>query len=303
MGVSEVESNGGAARKGVAEGGVGAPAYLLAVIAVPVELGVGERRVDVDRPVDLPRPDVVLQETERAGLTAQLDAARVVPRLADEVDRSAQRVPAIRERVGAFVDLDALGRQELEGLEVAEPIRLPVDEAIDEDVDAAQVKVVTESGAANRELALVGGAEARPDHEARDEVEHVLEVGPTRLLDRRLVDDRGAARNARELLAGFLVGARAVRRHSDAFDHDGLEPGRRLLRRGRRRLLSHGRCGEEQDEHRHDDSHMGSYRSRNSTGSSTHTPTASAPRLAGSKRHRLTALAAALSRSGWPADS
>src|SRR5207237_4417283 len=155
-------------------------------------------------------------ETTRAALPRRRGPARFVPGCADVFVRSALRVPAIRERVGAFVDLDALGRQELEGLEVAEPIRLPVDEAIDEDVDAAQVKVVTESGAANRELALVGGAEARPDHEARDEVEHVLEVGPTRLLDRRLVDDSGAARNARELLAGLLVGARAVRRHSDA---------------------------------------------------------------------------------------
>ena len=303
MGVSEVESNGGAARKGVAEGGVGAPAYLLAVIAVPVELGVGERRVDVDRAIDLPRPDVIFQEAKRAGLAAQLDAARVVAGLGDEVDRSAQRVPAIRERVGAFVDLDAFGRQELEGLEVAEPIGLSVDEAIDEDVDAAQVKVVTESGASNRELALVGGAEARPDHDARHEVEHVLEVGPTRLLDRRLVNDRGAAGSARELLAGLLVGARAVRRHADALDHDRLEPGGRLLRRGRGRLLSHGWYGEEHDEHRHDDSHRGSYRRRNSTGSSTHIPTASAPRLAGSKCQRLTASAAALSRSGWPAES
>ena len=45
-----------------------------------------------------------------------------------------------------------------------------------------------------------------------------------------------------------------------------------------------------------------SYRSLNCTGRSTHIATGSLPRRAGSNRQRLTASAAAASRSGWPAD-
>jgi hypothetical protein len=45
-----------------------------------------------------------------------------------------------------------------------------------------------------------------------------------------------------------------------------------------------------------------SFCSRNSTGISTHTATASDPLRAGSKRHRVTAAAAASSSAAWPAD-
>src|SRR6185503_13091861 len=105
----KIETNRGPARRGVPERRVRAPAHLLAVVAIAVELGIGERRVDVDRAVDLAGADVVLQEAERAGLAADLHEPRVVSGLADEIDGAAERIAAEGQRVGALVDLDALG--------------------------------------------------------------------------------------------------------------------------------------------------------------------------------------------------
>src|SRR6202008_5039887 len=97
--------------------------------------------------------DVVLQETERARLAAELDEPCVVAGLGHQIDGAAQGVPAVREGVGSLVDLDALGRQELERLEVAEAVGLTVDEAVDEHVDAAPGEVVAQSPTPDRDLA------------------------------------------------------------------------------------------------------------------------------------------------------
>ena len=174
--VAEVEADGGAPGELVAGGAVGAVSRLLAVVPVALQLGVAEARIQVERAVYLAGADVALEEAVGAALDAALDEAGVVARLGDEVDGAAQGVAAEAERVGALEDLDVLGGLELERLEVAEAVRVAVREAVDQDVDPALVEVVAEARAADGELALVGGAEARADEHAGHDVEHVLEV-------------------------------------------------------------------------------------------------------------------------------
>ena len=152
-------------------------ADLVAVLAIALELGVGVARIEIERPVHLTGRHVVLQEAERARLAADAEQAFVVARLGHEVDGAAEREAAEAQRVGALVDFDPLRGEELERLEVAEAVRLTVDEAVEQHVHAAQMEVVAQPGAADRQLALVGGAEARTDQHARREVEHLLEVG------------------------------------------------------------------------------------------------------------------------------
>src|SRR5581483_12069550 len=114
---------------------------LLPVLAKAVQLGVAQYHVEVEGPVDLPGADVVLEEAEGAGLAAQLDQARVVAGLAHVVDGAAQGVAAKAQRVGPLVDLEPLGGEQLQRLEVREAVRVAVGEPVDEDGDAAQVKV------------------------------------------------------------------------------------------------------------------------------------------------------------------
>ena len=104
----EVEPHRRAAGQDVARRAEGAIARLLAVLAVALELRVAEARVEVERPVHLPRREPSLEEPVRAALDAALEEARVVARAADEVDRAAHRVPAEAERVRALEDLDVL---------------------------------------------------------------------------------------------------------------------------------------------------------------------------------------------------
>ena len=141
-----------------------------------------------------------------------------------------------------------LGVQELERLEVAEAVGIAVGEAIDQHVDAAQVEIIAQARAADRELALVGGAEARPDQHARDEVEHVLQVGRARVLDRLLRDQLDPARRAVDVLARLTFRARALGGQDARLDDHRSELGRggRSLREGGGGHGEDGRSGDEQ---------------------------------------------------------
>ena len=205
--VAEIEPHAGAAGQLGAEAREGPAANLLAVLAEAVELGVAQPHVEVEGAVDLTGADVALEEAEGAGLAAQLDQTGVVAGLAHVVDRPAEGVAAEAQGVGALVDLETLGGQQLERLEVREAVRVAVGEAVDQDRHAAQVEVVAQAGAADRDLALVGGPEAGLDQDSRHEVERVLEVGSARLLDGLPAHHIGAARHALELLACLLLGA------------------------------------------------------------------------------------------------
>src|SRR6185295_3165417 len=122
---------------------------------------------------------------------------------------------------------------QLERLEVAEAVGAPVGKAVDQHVDAPEVEIVPEPRAPDRQLALVGGAEARPDQHARHVLEHILKIRGTRLVDGLLAHELGAAGHAIDGLARLFLGARAVRWEWTRLDDDRLE-----LRRGRRRSLA-----------------------------------------------------------------
>src|SRR5262249_42537879 len=141
---AEVEAHGRAPGERVADRGIGAPPDLLAVIAEALELEVAECRVEVEGPVDLTGAEISLEEAERTALDTALEEPCVVARLRDEIDRPAQRIAAVPESVGPLVDLDVLGGRELERFEIREPIGVPVGEAVDQHVDAAQVEVVAQ---------------------------------------------------------------------------------------------------------------------------------------------------------------
>ena len=196
----------------VAGGAERAIPRLLAVLAIALQLRVAEARVEIERAVDLPRGEIALEEAVGAALDAALDEAGRRAGLADEVDGAAHGIAAEAERVRALEDLDVPGVQELERFEVAEAVGIAVGEAVDQHVDAAQVEVIAQARAADRELALVGGAEARPDQHAGHEVEHVLQVGRARVLDRLLRDQLDAARRAVDVLARLLLPCACARR-------------------------------------------------------------------------------------------
>jgi len=84
------------------------------VLPEPVHLGIAQADIEIERPVNLAGPHVVLEIAERAGGAPQLDERGVVAGLGDEVDGAAQGVAAESQGVGALVDLDALGGQELQ---------------------------------------------------------------------------------------------------------------------------------------------------------------------------------------------
>ena len=210
--------------------------------AVAVQLDVGQAEIDVERVIDLAGGEVVLQEAERARLAAYLDEPGVIARLGHEIDGAAKREAAEAERVGALVDLDALGVEELERLEISEAVGVAVREAVEEDVDTAQVEVVAQARAADRDLALVGGAEARTDPHPRREVEDVLQIGGARFVDLPLIDEVHAARHPADLLARLALRLGTLGRHARALDDDG-----RQVRGGlRRRRLGRDRNGEAQ---------------------------------------------------------
>jgi hypothetical protein len=73
------------------------------------------------------------------------------------------------------------------------------------------MKIIPQAGAADRDLALVGGAEARPDEHAWHEIEDVFEIGAARLLNCFGSNDLRATRNAFDLLSGVIQTAEAVR--------------------------------------------------------------------------------------------
>ena len=140
--LAHVEPHRGATADRVAETRVEAMTDLIAVLAVPLQLGVRVARVEIEWPVHLTGRHMVLQEAERARLAADAEQAFVVPGLGHEVDGAAERESTEAECVGALVDLDPLGGEELERLEVAEAVGLSVDEAVEQHVDAAQVEIV-----------------------------------------------------------------------------------------------------------------------------------------------------------------
>src|SRR5437870_1196030 len=114
---------------------------------------------------------------------------------------------ATQFRLGASNrNIDALRGEELQRLEVAESVRLAVDEAVQQHVDATQVEVVAQARASDRQLAFVGRAEARANDHAGREVEDVLQIRGTRLLDLALRNDVDAAGHALQLVARLFFG-------------------------------------------------------------------------------------------------
>jgi hypothetical protein len=166
--------------------------------------------------------------------------------------RAAQGVAAEAQGVGALVDLEALGGQELERLEIAEAVGVAVGEAVDEDREAPQVEVVAEAGAADRDLALVGRAEPGLHEDPRHQVEGVLQVRGPRLLDRLLPDHAGAAGHPLELLAGFLLAPAALVDAAPALHHDrSQDGGGRLLGQPGARDGEHAECEDDRQMYVH----------------------------------------------------
>src|SRR5262249_2176455 len=141
-------------------GGVQAAAYLLAVKAVPVEFGIREAEIEIKRAIHLARRQLILEETERARLTAEFDQASVVAGFGHQINRTSQGVSPKAQCIGAFIDLDIFGREQFERLEIAEAIGVPIGETVEQHVHTPQMKIVAQPGATDGELAFVRGAEA-----------------------------------------------------------------------------------------------------------------------------------------------
>src|SRR5262249_26161806 len=150
--VVEVQSQRRSSGQPVAEGRIQALPRLLAVVAIAVDLRVARAHVEVEGTVHLSGSEMVLEEPEGTGLAADLEEARVGAGLGDEVDGAAKRVGPEAQGIAALVDVDALGVEQLEGLEVAEAVGVAEGQSVDENVHATQVEVVAEPGAADREL-------------------------------------------------------------------------------------------------------------------------------------------------------
>ena len=179
-------------------------------LAVAVELRVRVARVVVEVAARAARRQLALEEAEGAALGKRFEGARRVAGRRVQVDGAAQRRAAVAQGVGAAVDLDRLGREQLERLEVGEAVGVAVGHAVHEQVDSPRVEVAPQPRPAHGDLALVGGAEAGLDVDAGRELEDVLQVRLARRADLRLGHDRGAARNAGHPVARLgEVGARA----------------------------------------------------------------------------------------------
>lgn len=137
---------------------------------------------------------------------------------------------------------DALRRQELEDLDVAEAVGVLERKAVEQHVHAARVEVVAQARSADRDLRLLAGA-ARAHVDARNRLEHVFERGLPRALDALLGDQRDTPRCAPDRLEGLLgalvaLGLEPATPHDHGFEHRRLVAGRRLrlltrqLRRG-----------------------------------------------------------------------
>src|SRR5206468_10794962 len=70
--IAHVEAQRRASVQAIAVGGVQAAVCLLAVVAVAVEFGIREAEIDVKRAIHLTSRQLILQETERASLAAEL---------------------------------------------------------------------------------------------------------------------------------------------------------------------------------------------------------------------------------------
>src|SRR5262245_58805992 len=72
------------------------------------------------------------------------------------------------------------------------------------------MKVVAQTGTTDRQLAFIGGTEARTDEYARHKIEDIFQIGVARLLDFFGANDLRATRNTLDLLSRFLFTTKAV---------------------------------------------------------------------------------------------
>ena len=151
-------------------------AALAGVPPEPVQVRARVAGVVVECVEDLAAGQLALEEPARAALRIELERLRRVAGAGLEVDGAAQRAASVPQRVAALVDLHVGGGQDLQRLEVGEPVRVPVGHPVDQHVDAAQVEVVAEPGASDRQLELVCGAEAGLRVDARREAQDIGEV-------------------------------------------------------------------------------------------------------------------------------
>ena len=105
---------------------------------------------------------------------------RIAPGRHDEIDRAAQRVGAELQRIGALVDRDIFVGGGIDLLEIAIAIGGVDRDAVHVELDAAQMEVARQAGAADREPGIVAPFGLR-EH-ARNIVEDILDgVGDGRI--------------------------------------------------------------------------------------------------------------------------
>jgi hypothetical protein len=184
---------------------------LLAVLAIVLQLRIGEPDIIVEGAQDLTTGNIILEEVVRAGLATQLDQTGIIAGFRHQVNRPTHAIGAEAQRIAALEDFDVFSGQELQRLEIAEAVGIAVQEPVDQHVDATQVKVVSQTGTPNRELTLVGGPEARPDQHPRHKVEGIFQIGAARLFNLLGANDLRATRNTLDLLSGFFLSAQTVR--------------------------------------------------------------------------------------------
>src|SRR5688572_20725590 len=132
MHVVQIETQRGAPVQAIAVGRVDTAAYLLAVVSITMQLGVGQTDVHVKGSIDLTSCHMVLEEAKGASFTTHLDQAGIVAGFGHQIDSATQGVGTETESIGRLIDLDVFGGEQFECLEIAEAIGVTIREAIEQ---------------------------------------------------------------------------------------------------------------------------------------------------------------------------
>ena len=170
----------------------------------------GVARVIVEAAQHIAGGKLGLEEARASALGHDGKRARSVAGARDHVNGAAHGGSAEPQRVGALVHLDGIRGEQFDGLEIGKAIGVAVWHAINQQVDAARVKVVAKAGPADRNLAFIRRAEPGLDVHTRRELQRVLEIGSARLVNFPCGHQRHAARHFSEACLALRLVARGT---------------------------------------------------------------------------------------------
>jgi len=137
---------------------------------------------DLERRGDSPAGHLAADKSETAADCPHLEGGRVVSGSRHAIDGASHRVGAIPECVRPFVNFDSLVREKIDGFKIRKSVRISEIDAVDQDIDAAMVKIVPQRRAADLKLSLIRSVPGLKSN-AGSELQHVLEIQCPRLHD------------------------------------------------------------------------------------------------------------------------